>query len=129
MHHPVVSSEEWIAARKLLLAKEKEFTRLRDELSQARRELPWERVDKPYVFETATGPRTLADLFEDRYQLVVYHFMFAPEWETGCKSCSFWADSFNGIVTHLRQRDVSFAAVSRAPIEKMHAFARRMGWS
>jgi predicted dithiol-disulfide oxidoreductase (DUF899 family) len=129
MSHQVVSKDEWIAARKRLLAKEKEFTRLRDELSRERRELPWERVDKQYLFETATGPRTLADLFDGRRQLVVYHFMFAPEWENGCKSCSFWADNFNGIIPHLRQRDVSFAAVSRAPWKKLYAFAQRMSWS
>ncbi len=129
MNHPVVSQDEWIAARKRLLAKEKEFTRLRDELSRERRELPWERVDKPYVFETQNGRQTLADLFDGCHQLVVYHFMFAPDWENGCKSCSFWADNFNGIVAHLRQRDVSFVAVSRAPWQKLHAFAQRLGWS
>ena len=128
MRHQVVSKDEWITARKRLLSKEKEFTRLRDELSRERRELPWERVDKQYVFETATGPQALPDLFEGRQQLVVYHFMFAPEWENGCKSCSFWADNFNGIVAHLKQRDVSFVAVSRAPWKKLHAFAQRMGW-
>ena len=129
MNHQVVSQDEWIAARKRLLAKEKEFTRLRDELSRERRELPWERVDKPYVFETQNGRQTLADLFDGCHQLVVYHFMFAPDWENGCKSCSFWADNFNGIVAHLRQRDVSFVAVSRAPWQKLHAFAQRLGWS
>lgn len=129
MSHQVVSKEEWIAARKRLLSKEKEFTRLRDELARERRELPWERVDKQYLFETASGQRALPDLFAGRQQLVVYHFMFAPEWESGCKSCSFWADNFNGIVAHLKQRDVSFVAVSRAPWKKLHAFAQRMGWS
>jgi predicted dithiol-disulfide oxidoreductase (DUF899 family) len=129
MSHQVVSKDEWIAARKRLLAKEKEFTRLRDDLSRERRELPWERVDKQYLFEAKSGPQTLVDLFDGRHQLVVYHFMFAPEWENGCKSCSFWADNFNGIVTHLKQRDVSFVAVSRAPWKKLHAFAQRLGWS
>lgn len=129
MNHPVVSKDEWIAARKRLLAKEKEFTRLRDDLSQERRALPWERVDRTYVFESETGPQTLVDLFDGRHQLVVYHFMFAPEWENGCKSCSFWADNFNGIVAHLKQRDVSFVAVSRAPWQKLQAFAQRLGWS
>jgi predicted dithiol-disulfide oxidoreductase (DUF899 family) len=128
MNHQIVSKDEWIAARKRLLAKEKEFTRQRDELSRERRELPWERVDKQYLFETETGRQALADLFDGRHQLVVYHFMFAPEWENGCKSCSFWADNFNGIVAHLKQRDVSFVAVSRAPWKKLHAFAQRMGW-
>jgi predicted dithiol-disulfide oxidoreductase (DUF899 family) len=128
MNHQVVPKDEWIAARKRLLAKEKEFTRLRDDLSRERRELPWERVEKEYRFETATGQKTLAELFDGRHQLVVYHFMFAPDWETGCKSCSFWADNFNGIVAHLAQRDVSFAAVSRAPWKKLNAFAQRLGW-
>jgi predicted dithiol-disulfide oxidoreductase (DUF899 family) len=127
--HPIVSRQDWIAARKQLLAREKEFTRARDELTAARRNLPWERVDKRYVFQTATGPRTLAELFGDKQQLVVYHFMFAPSWEQGCKSCSFWADNFNGIVTHLEHRDVSFTAISRAPLPKLQAYAKRMGWS
>jgi predicted dithiol-disulfide oxidoreductase (DUF899 family) len=129
MNHPVVSKDEWIAARKRLLAKEKQFTRMRDELSSERRELPWERVEKSYVFEGAKGRQSLQDLFADRQQLVVYHFMFAPEWEAGCKSCSFWADNFDGIVDHLKQRDVSFAAVSRAAWPKLQAFAGRLGWS
>jgi predicted dithiol-disulfide oxidoreductase (DUF899 family) len=128
MNHQVVSKEEWITARMRLLAKEKDFTRLRDDLSRDRRELPWERVDKQYLFETETGQQTLTDLFDGRHQLVVYHFMFAPEWENGCKSCAFWADNFNGIVAHLNQRDVSFVAVSRAPWKKLHAFAQRMGF-
>jgi predicted dithiol-disulfide oxidoreductase (DUF899 family) len=129
INHSIVSKEAWVAARKQLLQKEKEFTRLRDELSRERRELPWERVEKKYVFETESGSQSLGDLFEGRQQLVVYHFMFAPEWDTGCKSCSFWADNFNGIVAHLNQRDVSFVAISRASWNKLHAFARRMGWS
>jgi len=129
MNHQIVSKDEWVAARRRLLAKEKEFTRLRDALSRERRELPWERVDKQYLFESAAGPRSLIDLFDGRTQLVVYHFMFAPQWENGCKSCSFWADNFNGIVPHLKQRDVSFAAVSRAPWKKLQAFAQRLGWS
>jgi predicted dithiol-disulfide oxidoreductase (DUF899 family) len=127
--HQVVSGEEWLAARRKLLAREKEFTRLRDELSRERRALPWERVAKPYVFQSAAGKETLADLFGGRSQLVVYHFMFGPDWEAGCKSCSFWADNFNGIVTHLAQRDVTLVAVSRAPLEKLQAFARRLGWT
>jgi predicted dithiol-disulfide oxidoreductase (DUF899 family) len=112
-----------------LLTKEKELTRLRDELSRQRRELPWSRVEKEYVFEGARGKETLSDLFEGRSQLVVYHFMFGPDWEVGCKSCSFWADNFNGIVAHLNQRDVTLLAVSRAPWPKLQAFARRLGWS
>jgi predicted dithiol-disulfide oxidoreductase (DUF899 family) len=127
--HPIVSGDEWVEARRRLLAKEKDFLRLRDELSRERRELPWEHVAKSYVFDGAAGKESLADLFAGRSQLIVYHFMFAPEAETGCKSCSFWADSYNGIIPHLHQRDVSFAAVSRAPVPKLQAFAARLGWS
>jgi len=127
--HEIVSRNEWIEARKGLLAQEKEFTRLRDELSERRRQLPWVRVDERYVFEGPNGKETLGDLFEGRSQLVVYHFMFAPDWEEGCKSCSFWADNFNGIVPHLNHRDVSFAAISRAPVAKLSAFEKRLGWS
>ena len=127
--HPIVSRQDWIAARKQLLAREKDFTRMRDELTAARRNLPWERVDKRYVFQTDAGPKTLAELFGDKQQLVVYHFMFGPTWDQGCKSCSFWADNFNGIVTHLEHRDVSFTAISRAPLPKLQAYAQRMGWS
>jgi predicted dithiol-disulfide oxidoreductase (DUF899 family) len=125
----VVSHHEWLAARQELLTREKEFTRLRDELSRRRRELPWERVTKDYVFATKTGRRTLAELFDGRSQLIVQHLMFGPDWEAACKSCSFWADSFNGIVPHLEQRDVSFVAVSRAPLAKLQAFAQRLGWT
>jgi predicted dithiol-disulfide oxidoreductase (DUF899 family) len=127
--HPVVSRAAWLAARTALLAKEKEFTRLRDELSRQRRELPWVRVDKPYVFAGPRGEETLADLFEKRSQLIVYHFMFSPEWDEGCKHCSFWADNFNGIGVHLNHRDVTFVAVSRAPLAKIEPFKKRMGWS
>ena len=127
--HPVVSHEEWLSARKTLLAKEKEFTRLRDELSQQRRELPWEAVDKDYVFEGPDGKESLSGLFGESSQLIVYHFMFAPEWEAGCSSCSFWADNFNGIDVHLKQRDTNFVAISRAPYEKLKAYKQRMGWS
>jgi predicted dithiol-disulfide oxidoreductase (DUF899 family) len=127
--HKVVVHADWIEARRQLLAKEKEFTRLRDELSRRRRELPWERVEKPYAFEGPAGRETLADLFAGKSQLVVYHFMFAPDWEVGCKSCSFWADSFNGIAPHLAQRDVSFVAISRAPLATLDAFKRRLGWT
>jgi predicted dithiol-disulfide oxidoreductase (DUF899 family) len=127
--HEVVGHEEWLEARKELLAKEKEFTRLRDDLNRQRRELPWERVDKEYVFESPGGSRSLADLFDGRSQLVVYHFMFAPEDEAGCKSCSFWADNFERNVVHLNARDVSFAAISRAPLAKLLAYRERMGWT
>jgi predicted dithiol-disulfide oxidoreductase (DUF899 family) len=128
-NHPVVSGKEWLAARTALLVKEKEFTRLRDELSQQRRELPWEKVDKPYVFDGPQGKEALADLFEGRSQLVVYHFMFSPEWDEGCKHCSFWADNFNGIGIHLNHRDVTLVAVSRAPLAKIEPFKKRMGWT
>ncbi len=127
--HPVVSHDEWVAARMALLAREKEFTRARDALSRARGELPWERVDKEYVFETTEGPRTLAQLFDGRSQLLVYHFMFAPEWDEGCPSCSFWADNFNSVIVHLNHRDVTMVAISRAPVAKLEAFRKRMGWS
>lgn len=126
--HPVVSHEEWLAARTAFLAKEKEFTRLRDELNRQRRELPWESVDKEYIFEGADGKQTLPELFEGRSQLIVYHFMFDPAWEAGCPHCSFWADNFNPIVVHLNQRDVTTIAVSRAPYPKLAAYQKRMGW-
>jgi len=126
--HRIVSREEWTAARREHLAKEKEFTRLRDQLSRERRDLPWVRVDAPYVFDGPDGAVTLADLFEGRSQLIVQHFMFDPSWGEGCKSCSFWVDNFDGIVVHLNHRDVSFALVSRAPIAALEAYRRRMGW-
>jgi predicted dithiol-disulfide oxidoreductase (DUF899 family) len=128
-NHPVVSPEEWLTARTAFLAKEKEFTKLRDELSQQRRELPWEKVEKEYVFDTSNGRRTLAELFDDMNQLVVYHFMFGPDWDEGCPHCSFWADNFNGIDVHLNHRDVTFLAISRAPLAKIDEFKTRMGWS
>ncbi|HEY6236781.1 MAG TPA: DUF899 family protein, partial [Candidatus Elarobacter sp.] len=105
--HEVISNEDWTRARKALLAKEKEFTKARDALSQARRDLPWERVEKPYVFDGPDGKKTLAELFGDSSQLIVYHFMFDPSWDEGCKSCSYWADNFNGIPPHLRARDIA----------------------
>ena len=128
-NHPVVSHEEWLKARIAFLAKEKEFTRLRDEVSRLRRELPWERVDKSYTFDGPAGEETLADLFENRSQLIVYHFMFSPDWSEGCPHCSFWADNFNGIGVHLNHRDATFVAVSRAPLAKLDPFKKRMGWS
>lgn len=127
--HTVVSREEWLEARKHLLTKEKQFTRLRDDLSRQRRDLPWERVDKEYVFEGPNGKETLSGLFAGKSQLIVYHFMFDPAWEAGCKSCSFWADNFNGIDVHLKHRDVSFLAISRAPFSKLEAYGKRMGWN
>ena len=126
--HRVVSHEEWLEARIAFLAREKEFTRLRDELSRQRRQLPWERVEKSYVFDGPDGEETLADLFEGRSQLVVYHFMYPPEWDEGCPHCSFWADNFDGIPVHLNHRDVTFVAISRAPLAKIEAFRARMGW-
>ena len=128
-NHKVVSKGEWLVARKEYLIKEKEFTRLRDDLSRQRRELPWEAVNKEYVFEGPAGNQTLPELFEGRSQLIVYHFMFPPSWSEGCKSCSFWVDNFNGIVTHLKHRDVTLVAISKAPIDKLEAFKRRMGWN
>ena len=124
----VVSPAEWLTARKALLKKEKEFTRLRDELSRQRRELPWEKVEKSYVFEGPTGKVTLSELFKGRSQLVVYHFMFGPGWEQGCPSCSFLADNFDGARVHLEQRDAAFAVISRATSPEIEAFKKRMGW-
>jgi predicted dithiol-disulfide oxidoreductase (DUF899 family) len=126
--HALVSEAEWVEARKRLLAKEKEFTRLRDELNRERREMPWVEVREQYVFDGPNGKETLADLFAGRRQLIVQHFMFDPNWEAACKSCSFWADGYNGFFVHLEQRDVAFVAVSTAPLAKLEAFRRRMGW-
>lgn len=127
-HHPIVTREEWLAARKQHLQKEKEFTRLRDELSRQRRELPWVRVEKQYVFDAPAGKQTLADLFDGRSQLIVIHFMLGPGWNEGCPICSFRADHIDGALVHLAQRDVTLAAVSRAPLAEVEAFKKRMGW-
>jgi predicted dithiol-disulfide oxidoreductase (DUF899 family) len=127
-HSKVVSRDEWLAARKQHLSKEKEFTRLRDKLSAERRELPWVKVEKNYVFDAPKGRETLADLFDGRSQLIVYHFMFGPEWEQGCPSCSFLSDHIDGSIAHLAHRDVTFVVVSRAPLPKIEAFKKRMGW-
>jgi predicted dithiol-disulfide oxidoreductase (DUF899 family) len=127
-HHNIVTHDAWIAARQQLLIKEKEFTKLRDELSQQRRELPWERVDKNYIFEGPNGRETLAQLFAGRNQLVVYHFMFGPDWQAGCPHCSFWADNFDGIIVHLNQRDTTMVVASRASPAKLAAYKKRMGW-
>ena len=126
--HKVVSHDEWIAARKAYLAEEKAFTRARDALSRKRRELPWEKVEKNYVFDTPQGKQSLADLFGGKSQLIIYHFMLGPGWEAGCPSCSYLADHFDGTVVHLAQRDVSFVVVSRAPLSVIETFKRRMGW-
>jgi predicted dithiol-disulfide oxidoreductase (DUF899 family) len=126
---PVVSRAQWLSARTALLTKEKEFTKLRDDLSRQRRDLPWVRVDKQYAFDTPAGKETLAQLFGEYSQLVVYHFMFPPDWSEGCKHCSFWADNFNPIGIHLNHRDVSMVAASRAPLAKIETFRKRMGWN
>lgn len=126
--HRVVSRDEWLAERRRLLAREKELTRLRDRIAGERRALPWVRVDKAYVFDTPQGKRSLADLFDGRRQLIVQHFMFAEGWEEGCPSCSFMADHTDGTTLHLAQRDTAFVAVSRAPLEEIERFRRRMGW-
>jgi len=124
----VVSHDEWTAARNKFLTREKEFSRQRDELSRLRRELPWEKVEKKYVFEGSNGTETLADLFDGRGQLLVYHFMFGPGWKEGCPSCSFLADAFDAINPHMAQRDTSFVVVSRATLTEIEAFKKRMGW-
>ena len=127
-NHQIVSKNEWITARKVLLQKEKEFTELRDQLSQQRRDLPWVEVDKEYVFAGPNGKETLSELFDGRSQLIVYHFMYDPDWDAGCPSCSFWADNFNNIIVHLNQRDVTMIAVSRAPYSKIDAYKKRLSW-
>jgi predicted dithiol-disulfide oxidoreductase (DUF899 family) len=126
--HKIVSRDEWIAARKAHLAEEKAFTRARDALSKKRRELPWERTEKTYVFDGPGGKQTLADLFGGKSQLIVYHFMLGPGWEAGCPSCSYLADHFDGAAMHLTQRDVTFVVVSRAPLPEIEKFKARMGW-
>ncbi|HVW79062.1 MAG TPA: DUF899 domain-containing protein [Alloacidobacterium sp.] len=128
-NHPVVSAQEWLEARKALLADEKAFTRQRDALSEKRRGLPWVKVEKRYTFDTPEGKKTLADLFEGRSQLAVYHFMFGPGWGAGCPRCSMAADHFDRSVIHLAQRDVTLTAISRAPLAEIEAFKKRMGWT
>jgi len=126
--NPVVSREEWLEARKALLVQEKEETRRRDKIRAARQNLPWVRIDKTYTFDTPTGKKTLADLFDGRSQLMIYHFMFGPDWEAGCPGCSFLADHIDGTLAHLNHHDVTFVAVSRAPLAKIEAYKKRMGW-
>ncbi len=123
MQHAVVSQSEWLSARKELLAKEKKFTKPRDALSAARRELPWVKVEKNYVFDGPAGKQSLAELFDGRSQLIVYHFMFGPDWNAGCPHCSHWADNFNGIIVHLNQRDVTMLAVSRGLLRSSRPIA------
>jgi predicted dithiol-disulfide oxidoreductase (DUF899 family) len=130
MTTPTVGSrEEWLVARLALLAREKELNRLRDELAAQRRALPWIRVDKEYGFDGPDGRLHLADLFDGHSQLLVYHFMYGPGWDEGCPSCSFWADTFEGLTVHLAHRDVSFVCVSRAPLAQLEAYRARMGWT
>ncbi len=126
--HRVVTPNDWIAERKTLLAREKELTRLHDQIARERRALPWVRIEKDYVFDTPAGPRRLADLFQGRRQLLVQHFMLGPGWDEGCKSCSFMADHLDGISVHLAQRDLALLAVSRAPLADIERFRQRMGW-
>lgn len=128
MQHQIVSQDEWLKARKEHLAAEKAFTKARDELSRQRRELPWVKIDKNYVFDTPQGKKTLAELFDRRSQLIVYHFMLGPGWDAGCPSCSYLADHFDGANVHLAQRDVTFTVVSRAPLKEIEAFKKRMDW-
>jgi predicted dithiol-disulfide oxidoreductase (DUF899 family) len=127
--HKVGTREEWEAARNTLLEREKELTHRSDELARERRELPWVPIEKDYSFETDAGTKTLAELFDGRSQLLVYHFMFGPAYTAGCPVCSSGADSYDGAVAHLNARDVTFLCVSRAPLEKLEAYRRRMGWS
>jgi predicted dithiol-disulfide oxidoreductase (DUF899 family) len=127
-NHEIVSREEWLNARKALLALEKEETKLRDKVRAERLTLPWVKVDKTYAFETPQGRKTLADLFDGRSQLIVYHFMYGPEWEAGCPGCSFMADHIDGMLPHLNSHDVTMIAVSRAPLEKLAVYKKRMGW-
>ncbi len=128
LNHPVVSSDRWLSARKALLAREKELTHLHDQIARERRELPWERVEKNYVFDTPEGRRTLSELFDGRRQLLVQHFMFGPGWEQGCPSCSFMADHSDGMSVHLAHRDITLVAISRAPLADIERFRQRMGW-
>lgn len=127
-NHPVVAADRWIAERMKLLAREKELTRLRDQVARERQALPWVRVEKDYVFETLQGQRKLRELFDGRSQLLVQHFMFGPDWEEGCPSCSFMADHSDGMNVHLAQRDVTLVAISRAPLAQIERFRLRMGW-
>jgi predicted dithiol-disulfide oxidoreductase (DUF899 family) len=126
--HRVATRDQWLKARQALLAKEKELTRQRDALTRQRMALPWVKVDKPYTFDTPAGKRSLADLFDGRTQLVVYHFMFSPAWDEGCPNCSYLMDHVDGALPHLNHRDITFTCISRAPLAKLEAFKRRMGW-
>ncbi len=127
--HNIVTYDEWEKACREHLVKEKEFTRLRDKLSQTRRDLPWTTIQKEYQFDTSAGRKSLGDLFEGKSQLIIYHFMFDSDWENGCPSCSFWADNFNSINVHLNARDINLIAVSNAPLNKLQSYKERMGWT
>lgn len=129
MTQKAVTREEWLSARKILLKREKDLTRLQDELSAARRQLPRVKIDKDYRFQGPQGEFSLADLFDDKSQLVIYHFMLGPDWKEGCPSCSFWADNYNGTQAHLSHRDIRLVVVSRGPLEKLLAYKDRMDWS
>lgn len=129
MQHTIVSHDEWLKARQALLVKEKEFTKLRDAMTAQIRALPWRKLEKQYLFTTSAGEQSLTDLFGGKTQLAVYHFMLGPNWNQGCKSCSYWADGFQGIPIHLAHRDVSFVVVSRAPLQHIEQFKARMGWT
>jgi predicted dithiol-disulfide oxidoreductase (DUF899 family) len=126
--HKVVSQKDWLTARKRLLVIEKKFSHLRDQLNQQRRDLPWVKVEKEYVFEGPQGKETLAELFRGKSQLIVYHFMFGPGWKEGCPHCSFWADHYDSVNVHIGQRDTTFAVISRAPFKEIEPFKKRMGW-
>ncbi|KQY34261.1 thioredoxin family protein [Rhizobium sp. Root483D2] len=128
MSNPVVSRDEWLEARRALLVTEKEETKLRDKIRAARQNMPWVKVDKAYMFETPQGQKTLADLFDGRSQLMIYHFMFGPDWEAGCPGCSFLSDHIDGTLAHLNNHDVTYVTVSRAPLDKIEAYKKRMGW-
>jgi predicted dithiol-disulfide oxidoreductase (DUF899 family) len=128
-HHQLASKAEWLEARRALLRREKEFTRLRDAINAERLALPWVRVEKDYAFDTPSGRRSLAELFDGRSQLMIYHFMFGPDWEAGCPGCSFMADHFDGTLPHLNNHDVTLVAVSRAPLARIEAYRKRMGWN
>ena len=128
LSNPVVSRDEWLEARRALLVTEKEETKLRDKIRAARQNMPWVKVDKTYMFETPQGQKTLADLFDGRSQLMIYHFMFGPDWEAGCPGCSFLSDHIDGTLAHLNNHDVTYVTVSRAPLDKIEAYKKRMGW-
>ncbi|MET0221445.1 MAG: thioredoxin family protein [Tardiphaga sp.] len=129
MQNPVVSREEWLEARRALLLQEKEATHLRDKVNAARMAMPWVKVDKDYMFDTTAGRKSLSDLFDGRSQLIIYHFMLGPDWEAGCPGCSFLSDHVDGALPHLNNHDVTWVAVSRAPVDKIEAYKSRMGWS